>query len=248
MQSNRIAFAIACSVLLLCVSNRGLPLLGAQPQLTYSSVFQTTVAGQEPRLAIRTWIREILMQTSCGPVPVNKYYKMAGLKMPETYPVDTHCTGLGALEVELFVACGPEAIPELLPYSRSSLKTGYVYKHPALSSINLDEVLTVGEISCFLIEAIIREDSCFSWSGRLDCSEQRAATLEELKGHPSRCSFLSPKEQKFCECLCDASSKYEDWYQSWVQMPTSARDSLPGSGVAWKGIKTQNKEIPHKPK
>lgn len=97
--------------------------------------------------------------------------------------------------IRVFIAEGPAAIPKLMKYVEVYDYTPWVIAPPSASSI-LNKT-RVGVIACYLIEAVLRKEPCFTSSPILCCSAAGHVSYEEASRY----------------CLGQAAREYRDWYR-----------------------------------
>ncbi len=155
--------------------------------------------------AAKAWIDNVLLATgNRESVLVEYYFNLAGLSMEEVKDKygslifrEQTCHGLTPDEIILFVEIGSPAIPELIKHVRCSRLTDYGFRLPRSSRYEDTGSMKVGEIACYLIEAIIRQTPFFASSANFGYIE-----------------FVGPthdNEVREGE-LRRAATAYEEWY------------------------------------
>lgn len=155
---------------------------------------------------VRRWIADIVVGRKQG-VPVRTYVQPESLatrvKLVPTevnqpfFDFDENCFCFSLTEVAFVIGAGYDVIPDLLELVDNVNQTPWFYHHPASSKLVNDGRL-VGEIACYLIEAILRENPYFSWTANL----QRKAKV----GDPDASDRLL--------ALKEAGAAYKEWYKT----------------------------------
>jgi hypothetical protein len=148
------------------------------------------------------WIDDILLGRPKTAIPLDRFIvhfarpsdvlgNMPGSKALDD---DVYCRGISAREVLLFIETGPRAIPELMKHVRDCRFTPWLFYLPGSSYMN-DRCMCVGEVACYMIEAILRKDPYFTHTAMLYYVPFAEST--EREG----------------DALAQAATAYEEWYE-----------------------------------
>ena len=181
------------------------------------------LASEKALSAVRTWIEEVLLGDPGKQIPIQRYVELAG--GPEILrgcgrsdAVYGYCTGFTETEICLVISAGRRAIPLLMEHVWDYRETPWGFSHPLSSGVE-NRAWRVGEVACYMIEAVLRQCPYFTWTGHL------------LYLPPAKLSA----EKKATYALKRAASAYEDWYHRCFDEKTESvichRDDLPD--VAW---------------
>lgn len=183
----------------------------------------SVLASEKALSAVRTWFEEVFAADRAERIPIQRYVDLAGgpeiLRgcgmSPEAY---VYCSGFTKTEICLVISAGRRAIPLLMDHVRDYRKTCCAFTHPLSSRAGM-RAWRVGEVACYMIEAVLRQCPYFTWTGRL------------LYLPPAKLSA----EEKARYVLGRAASAYEQWYHRCFDEKTESvichPDDLPH--VAW---------------
>jgi hypothetical protein len=173
---------------------------------------------------VRAWIDEVLLEQAYkDPPSLRKYIALearGGVMLSNVYlEADDYypCHGLTEQEIDFLVAVGPKAIPDLMTLVRDDRPTNIHFTNlvarPSLPNQRpTGPLMLVGEVACFLIEAILRDGPCFTRTGRLLSATADISTLEGQQ-----------------HALAEAAAAYENWFTQCFDRATNAIvcDDLP---------------------
>lgn len=132
-------------------------------------------ATAQPVFLVECWIEAILLADPRGSYPVEAFLaenesadcphpSPAPPGCPPREPYVPKCSGMSDEEINLFIVAGPRAIPRLIEHVHNHRPISTAFIFPASSLIQ--ENLTVGEVACYMIEAILRKDPYFAYGPR----------------------------------------------------------------------------------
>jgi hypothetical protein len=128
-------------------------------------------------------------------------------------PIPTDWTGLQVLteqEVDMFIEAGVAIIPELMKHVHDRRLTKRYLHFPLYMGV-YSEPKMVGEIACYLIEAVLRANPYFSTTGRLLYPCSTCSDSSEVRRH----------------ALDQAADAYEEWFRQRPDIATTGFYSPP---------------------
>lgn len=142
----------------------------------------------------------------------------ADTEAEEVYVYEARARFLTVEDVLLFVEAGEQTIPDLIRLVHDRRCSPCIFAYPLHSAIRSDR-MRVGEVACYLIEAILRENPYFSSTARLLYMPPVNATPDEKERY----------------ALERAALTYENWYarcfDAQLGRSTCSQDDLPA--VQW---------------
>lgn len=176
---------------------------GRQASMTVQGATRTSTGPfDEWERRVDDWINVILLGGESERAPVRRFVTREVLREGGSRAFrlsdiwfDRACTGLSTPEIALMVTAGPRVIGMFIQHVRDDRVAPLAFHYPLSSFVDL-ETKMVGEVACYMIEAILRENLYFTRSGRLTY-----ATPPDLSDMERRCLSLS-----------QAASAYEAWF------------------------------------
>jgi hypothetical protein len=98
--------------------------------------------------------------------------------------------------IQLFIRAGQPIIPDLMAHIRDSGRCRLVFSFPTSSYIPSERMLG-GEVACYLIEAVLRNNPYFTTTARFLVDGKPCPDGLEWRGR----------------ALSEAAEQYEDWYR-----------------------------------
>ncbi|HVP13724.1 MAG TPA: hypothetical protein VMV94_21290 [Phycisphaerae bacterium] len=121
---------------------------------------------------------------------------------------------LSERDIALFIDTGPAVIPELMKHVHDHRLTTRYLHYPLHTGVYSERKM-VGEVACYLIEAVLRQNPYFSTTGKLLYACPACANYPEMRRH----------------ALDQAASAYLEWYSVHPDLATkgffSPPDTLP---------------------
>jgi hypothetical protein len=181
--TSSIAFTIALQLSLLpgCASSPTSP-----PGVRSEPEGRRAAAAQQQDLAVtRKWISEVLAQAegqNQQPSPTVQDWSFGGVITEQ--------------EIFLFIHAGQAVIPDLIQHVRDRRETRRYWAYPLRSGVELTPKM-MGEVACYMIEAILRQNPYFTTTGHLRYR------------HPADSEPDLPQS----DALDQTATAYEAWYR-----------------------------------
>jgi hypothetical protein len=160
------------------------------------------IPASSDEFIFEAWIDQILLGRPDTAIPVDRFIIHFALpssvlgNVPGSEELNdvAYCEGISEREISLFIATGPCAIPELMKHVRDCRVTPWLFYYPGSSGMD-DRCMRVGELACYMIEAILRKTPYFTYTAMLYYVPSAESTKREG------------------DALAQAATPYEEWYE-----------------------------------
>jgi hypothetical protein len=148
----------------------------AEVQRWLASMIAAVEQGEGAR-AVRVWLNPPVHLYEGAHVPEPRVLVLIEAGQPAVQVNEYRGAVLSDQDILLFVEAGRPAIPLLIEYVTDQRASPYFYHYPT-SSMFVGEVIPVGKLACYLIEATLREEPYFTRTMQLD--PESGASDEDL--------------------------------------------------------------------